>query len=181
MENQTISRDNLKKIYDIACNTWKSKIEDYAKRNPFNNEITFTKNEINEMFKASDSNQLKILKEYFKLPVSVIDKVNSFEDACVLLNLLPEKVFTIYDTKDEIAFKKLKVIIKALNDGWMPDWNNSNQYKYWNYFRMAGGFSYNATYYHITLTNVPSALVFKDEALAKHAIKIALSEYKDYY
>ena len=49
MKNQTITKDGLKEIYDIACGNWKSKIEDYAKRNPFEDKITFTQVEVDEM------------------------------------------------------------------------------------------------------------------------------------
>ena len=31
---------------------------------------------------------------------------------------------------DEIARRKLETIAAALNEGWKPDWNNTDQYKY---------------------------------------------------
>lgn len=37
---------------------------------------------------------------------------------------------------DEIAYRKLKLIAKTLNEGWVPDWNNSSEYKYYPYFNM---------------------------------------------
>lgn len=180
MKNQTISRDNLKQIYDVACSSWKTKIEDYAKRNPFGNEIEFSKAEIDEMFSASDSKQKAILNKFFQLPKNIMDTVKSFKDACSVLGIHPESVYSTSDTKDEIAFKKLKVIIKALNEGWYPNWDNSNEAKYFNYFNMERGFSSYATNYNSTTTSVPSALYLRTRELAQYCAKIAYEEYKDY-
>jgi len=57
MKAQTITKENLKKIHDVACTTWKSKLEAYANRKPFDCEVELTGEEIEEMFAASDSNQ----------------------------------------------------------------------------------------------------------------------------
>jgi hypothetical protein len=64
--NKTIKKSDLKKIYDVACLTWQKKIEtEYATRNPWGDTIEFTQSEIDEMFKAADSPQTKILEEVF--------------------------------------------------------------------------------------------------------------------
>ena len=181
MNNQTITRDNLKRIYDIACSSWKTKIEGYAKRNPFNSEIEFSQSEIDEMFKASDSKQKELLSQFFKQPSDIRDKVKSFLDACLVLGLNADKVYSSTDSRDEVAFKKLKVIIKALNQGWYPNWENEAEYKWVNYFKMKGGFSCWNTNYNHTTTYVPSALCLKSQELAEHCKNIALEEYKEYY
>lgn len=182
MEIQKINRDNLKKIYDVACSNWKSKIEGYAKRNPFQDEIELTISEVDEMFNASDDKQKAILNKFFTRPQSIMDKIKSFKDACNHLNVSVDSVFSTTDGKDDIAFKKLKVIIKALNGGWYPNWNDENERKYFNYFNMKGGFSYwNTPTYYNTNSDVPSALCLKTLELAQHVAKIALDEYKEYY
>ncbi len=180
-KTQTITRDNLKAIYDIACSSWKNKLEGYAKRNPFESEIQLTQSEIDEMFKASDSSQIKVLKKFFTIPLDIRDKVKSFIDACNVLNIDHKSVFSPTDDKIDIAFKKLRIIIKALNEGWWPNWENENEYKYMNYWRMKGGFSYSVTDYYATYTTVPSALCLKTNDLALHAADIAKEEYKEYY
>ncbi len=180
-KDQTITRDNLKAIYDIACSSWKSKLDGYAKRNPFESEISLTQSEIDEMFKASDTSQIGVLKKFFSVPLDIRDKVKSFIDACIILNIDHKSVFSLTDTKGEAAFKRLKVIIRALNEGWWPDWNNQNEYKYWIWWTMKGGFSYSRVRYHDTFTLVPSALCLRTEELAKHASKIAFDDYELYY
>lgn len=180
-KNQTISRDNLKAIHNVACNGWKSKLEDYAKRNPFENEISLSQPEIDDMFKSSDSKQIAVLKKFFSVPTDIRDRVKSFLDACEILKIDHRIVYSSSDSKDEVAFKKLKVIIKALNEGWWPNWENESEYKYWNWFRMKGGFSFYDTNFYNANTFVPSALCLRSNDLAVHASKIAINEYKDYY
>lgn len=181
METQTINRENLKKIYDIACSGWKTKIENYAKRNPFQDEIELTQSEINEMFNASDDNQKAVLNKMFKRPLSIMDRVKSFKDACEVLGIKIDSVFSSTDDKSDIAFKKLKIIIKALNEGWYPNWENESEYKYYNYFRMKGVFSSWRTRTYGTNAAVPSALCLKSSVLAIYVAEIALQEYKEYY
>jgi hypothetical protein len=48
----------------------------------------------------------------------ITDRVKIFEDACEVLGLFPNAVAQDDDTIDEAAYKKLKVIAKALNEGW---------------------------------------------------------------
>lgn len=69
-------------------------------------------------------------------PADVRERVKSYEDACVEL-MIP--VITNWEdmTMDEIAYIKLKTIVRALNEGWLPDWEDSDQYKYWVWFDMS--------------------------------------------
>jgi hypothetical protein len=173
MENNKITREGLKELHDIACSTWKQKLENIANRNPFNCDITVSDDEINEMFTAADEKQLKVVKKYFTKPESIIDKVKSYEDACKLLsiNCIPRS-----------AYDRLKIIIKALNGGWKPDFNNPNQYKYYNWFKMRNGeFVFDDTYYSYGYVSVPSTLYLKSNELTRHASKIALKEYEEFY
>lgn len=181
MSKQTITRDNLKKIYDVACTGWKTTIQEYTSRNPFQAEIELTQSEIDEMFKASDAKQRSILEQFFTKPLDIRNKIKSFKDACDALSINPNTVYSLSDTRDEIAYKKLKVIVKALNEGWYPNWENESEYKYFNYFKMKGGFSCWNSNYHSIRTIVPSALCLKSNDLAVHCFEIAKEEYKEYY
>lgn len=66
----------------------------------------------------------------------VRDRIKSYEDACKELGM---PVVTDWgDMKiDEIAYAKLKIIVLALNEGWVPNWEDSDQYKYWVWFNMS--------------------------------------------
>lgn len=183
MDTQTITKDDLKAIYNIACESWKSKLENYAKRQPFDSIVSLTQGEVDEMFSAATEVQKNTLIKFLKPDLDICDKIYSFEDACTILNINPHMVFSRIDSVDEIAFKKLKIIIKALNNGWAPNWKDQSEYKWWNWFTInkTGAFVYYDTHYNSCNMCVPSALCFKTEKLAKHCVKIALDLYQEYY
>jgi hypothetical protein len=121
----------------------------------------------------------------------ITDRVKTFEDACNVLGLDADDVLPYdaddimpYDADDSTeainAFAKLNAIAKALNEGWTPDWNNSNEYKYWPYFKMQNGFSFDGVVYWCTLSAVGSRLCFKTRELAEYAGKQFLDIYKEW-
>ena len=81
-----------------------------------------------------------------------------------------------------IALTKLTVIIEALNDGWKPDFNNSNQKKWNNVFIMENGeFMFYDTTYDFGTMHVPSALCFKNKELGIYCKDNFIDLYKQYY
>jgi len=85
---------------------------------------------------------------------------------------------------DEVAYKMIKEIVKAFNEGWTPDWSNSNEGKYYPWFKMGspsgGGFSYDVCVSWGTASGVGSRLCYKSADLAKHAGQLFESIYKDF-
>ena len=73
MKNYTITREQLKKIYDVACGGWKEKITEYAGRNLFGDTIAFTQTEVDEMFKAASLSQTAVLANIFGKQIHEID------------------------------------------------------------------------------------------------------------
>jgi hypothetical protein len=172
--NQIIAKENLKKIYDVACSTWKEKLTQYAIRNPFGNEVELTSDEVNEMFDASDEKQSKVLNKFLKRDNGVMDNVTSYETACDSLGVKPNKNVTPYE--------KLTTIIKALNQGWYPNFDNTDERKYFNYYQKNNGvFSFYYVTYYSSDMYVPSALYFKDEKTARYANEKFFKEYKELY
>jgi hypothetical protein len=113
------------------------------------------------------------------------DEIKTFEDACAELDINPQAVYFGNDTPDEIAYKKLKIVIKAINQGWTPDWNNSNQYKYYPYFEvLSSGFGFSTTGYDYdysgTIATVGSRLCFESSEKAKYAGKQFLQLYNEF-
>lgn len=78
-------------------------------------------------------------------------KIASYEDACRVLNIQPinEEVFNIFPKEDQrsmLAYHKLTVITRALNNGWKPNWDDQNEWKYYPLFRYVNaGLSYAST------------------------------------
>ena len=105
-------------------------------------------------------------------------KITSYEDACKVLNIQPinEEVFNAFPKEDQrsmLAYHKLTVITRALNNGWKPNWDDQNEWKYYPLFRYVNaGLSFATT--HSAATNTTSAL-------AKYAAEHFADLYRDYY
>lgn len=86
MKNYEITRQELKKIHDVACNSWKNTIEIYGIRNRFENTIEFTQTEVDEMFKAATPNQIPVLENIFGKQTAEIDLSTGKVDGKGLFN-----------------------------------------------------------------------------------------------
>lgn len=112
----------------------------------------------------------------------ITDRVKTYEDACKVLGVEPineQNAKAQGFRSDEIARRKLETIAAALNEGWKPDWNNTDQYKYYPYFYIqenakgkgSAGLSCAYTAYSATSTNAyfGSRLCFYASRLARYA------------
>jgi hypothetical protein len=83
---------------------------------------------------------------------------------------------------DEKAYRLLKLLAKALNQGWTPDWNNSNEYKYFPWFEMGGpsGFRFDGSDYWDACSGVGSRLCYKTRELSDYAGKQFIDLYKQF-
>lgn len=121
-------------------------------------------------------------------PKDITKRVKTYADACSVLGIEPvnEDVLTkLGFTKDEIAYRKLKTIAEALNEGWRPNWADSDEYKYWPWFvynPASAGFSYASTTYTAshTYTYIGSRLCYKTREIAAYAGRQFEGLYNDY-
>ena len=119
-------------------------------------------------------------------PETIMEKVKTYEDACKVLNLpttLPDvSIYAKDDRSHAIADFKLIRIIRALNEGWKPNWRDANEYKWYPFFDLSSGFGFSAT--DCGWTHAYSAggsrLCLKNEELAKYAGKQFEAIYKDF-
>lgn len=122
-------------------------------------------------------------------PKDITKRVKTYADACAVLGIEPinEEVFTkLGFTKDEIAYRKLKTVIEALNEGWRPDWSDRSEYKYWNWFvysTSSAGFGFAYADYAPAHSNavVGSRLCFKTRELAAYAGRQFEDLYNDFF
>jgi len=123
-------------------------------------------------------------KEFFNGKIT--DRVKTYADACAEIGANPmdeDELKEMGFTDDEICYRKIKTITRALNEGWIPDWNNSNQYKWAPYFDLSSsGFVFNATYYRYTSAYAGngSRLCFKSDELATYVGKQFTELYKGF-
>lgn len=129
-------------------------------------------------FRNAGKEGKQVLSDLFGKQVAlydnITDRVKSFEDACQVLGIstnVPEvKGLPRKHQKAIIANYKLIVIAEALNEGWKPNWQDSDEYKYYPWFDMSNpagvGFSITATAASFTNAIFGSRLCLKNRELA---------------
>lgn len=128
-----------------------------------------------QVYNSADAAGKKTLEEllgvdFFKRKIT--DIVKTFQGACMVLNIDPYDADFATGTSDEIAYKKLKVIAKALNEGAELSYANADQKKWYPWFEYSGsGFRFSASDYDYTFTGTTggSRLCYKSEELARYA------------
>jgi hypothetical protein len=119
----------------------------------------------------------------------ITDRVKTFEDACAVLGIDPNEALVMtfsptlsVDKISCLAYIKLIIIARALNEGWTPDWSDSSQYKYvpWFKHQSGSGLSYDVYDYWLAFTGVGSRLCFKSAELAEYAGRQFEPEFRDY-
>lgn len=129
-------------------------------------------------FRNAGKEGKQVLSDLFGKQVAlydnITDRVKSFEDACQVLGIstnVPEvKGLPRKHQKAIIANYKLIVIAEALNEGWKPNWQDSDEYKYYPWFDMSNpagvGCSNTAATASSTGANFGSRLCLKNRELA---------------
>lgn len=117
----------------------------------------------------------------------ITNRVKSYADACKVLGIEPmdeDSMKAQGFRPDEIARRQLETITEALNEGWKPNWADTDEYKFYPWFYIevsevqtegttgaAAGLSFAATNYAATMTHayVGSRLCFHDRETARYA------------
>jgi hypothetical protein len=123
----------------------------------------------------------------------ITEQVKTFKDACKILGLDPENLPIVEhlpekDRRSIIAYYKLTIIIRALNEDWEPDFSDQNQLKYWNWLYIEdhgapAGFACARTYYAASCTyvGIGARLCFKTRELAEYARENFRDLYFEYF
>jgi len=115
----------------------------------------------------------------------VRDRIKTFEDAMRETGSPDVPDFSNLPKEQQpyfVAQYKMFVIAKALNEGWEPDWNNSNQLKWRPWFKMSpSSFSFYDSYYEYDFAHAGSGsrLHVKSEELAIYIGKQFLDIWRD--
>lgn len=187
MNTQIISRRDLNTIYNSnICSGWKQKIDSILSEQKFEDEIKAPDNLIQQAFSEANSEQRKMLNKYFRAPKCITDKIKSFSDVLDIARVSMEDV-TPYKNpankrqKTINAFAKLKLIEEVLNEGWIPDWKNDSEYKYYPYFQFKAraGCVFGSYYVHdCDSDGVPA--YFKNSKLATFVGEVFINIYVEY-
>ena len=134
-----------------------------------------------------DFNKSKAVIKFKETPKDIKERIKTFMDVLEHLNIDEDDfVERIEDmTEDEAAYVKIKLIVRTLNEGWVPDWSNSSQYKYYPWFHMGSssgvGFSFLVDDRWVTHSNCGSRLCFISREAAIYAGEQFESLYKEYF
>lgn len=117
-------------------------------------------------------------------PKNVMERIKTVDDV-LEDNMLTKAAFDkqcIDLSEDEVAYRILKLLAKSLNEGWIPNWSDNNEYKYQPWFEMRGsaGFRFYVFDSWISRSYVGSRLCFKTRPLAEYAGRQFQSVYEQF-
>lgn len=120
------------------------------------------------------------IKERIKTLDDAILELGETDVEVIELRKLQNAGITSHILKQQMAV----VIIKSLNEGWIADWRDSRQYKYFAWFHMGSSSGSGFSYYDFadwhTSSHVGSRLALKSSELAKYVGTQFLEIFKDF-
>ena len=121
--------------------------------------------------------EITLTKEQLKQ----IESQNSMQKIYEYHNTTEEKFNKLYEDVSEFAKAQEieRMIVNFYNKGEQPDWDNSNQCKYYPYFRLDKNFSFN--YYNIWSSNsyVSARLCFLRKEDLLEAVEVFKEQYEN--
>jgi len=123
-----------------------------------------------------------------------LSEIKNYEDICKIDGVDPVQSLPFSDPKnaDEIAVNSISKVFRinrVLNEGWVPNWYNWDEYKYYPWFDMipegnkagsGSGFSFRVCGCVRDGSDVGARLVYKTRELAEFAGKTFLEEYRGF-
>ena len=155
-------------------------------------EITINKKNALAAFKNADAKGKALLTDLLGQDVfsgKIIDRIKSFSDACAELGVDPEELLPYPSSTDDDfktsvnAYVKLATIIEALNEGWVLDFRNVNEAKYYPWFtpNLSGlGLSFDDCDCDYSFSTVGSRLVLRSRELAEYVGQEFIDIYNEY-
>lgn len=124
----------------------------------------------------------------------ITQRVKTYEQACKVLGINPKTLPIVSKITEDmrnyiLAHYKLTIITQALNEGWKPDWNNTNEWKYTVWYSIkadskntnGSGFFISDFRHWASYSYVSSRLLFKSSELALYSGKQFKKLWKDYF
>jgi len=143
-------------------------------------------------YNEADSDGKKLLQNLFGkknlFNGNIKDIVKTFEDALEISGKTSAEVLPYSNPKNDAeealnAYSKIFIICSVLNEGWVAELHNTNQYKYYPYFKQSSsgsGLSYCGYDYWSSVTYVGVRLAFKSSELAEYAGKQFIDIYSKF-
>lgn len=145
--------------------------------------------EIPKGYQIDSFDQLSGEIRFKETPKSIFERINTIDDVFRELGdsdqdvMDYKKLMTLFDSSHHLVNYQLVVLIaKAMNEGWVPDWRNPNEYKYYPWFELLGssGFRFDGCAHWTSFTRVGSRLCFQSQQKVEHAAAKFLSVYEKF-
>src|SRR6185369_16767828 len=123
-------------------------------------------------------------KDFFSQKIQ--DRVKTWDDVLEILGKDEDAITPYKKPKDKRersinAFAKIQAISEVLNEGWVPDFNNTSQYKYYPYFqKKSSGWVLCSYGDYRGYSFLGSGCFYRTSDLALYAGKEFEDIYKDY-
>lgn len=190
MKTQKISRQNLLELYNNVCENWQKEITKLVLFQT-TNEIEVEQSLITKAFSEANEKQSKLLNKFFKVEKErdeeLMEIASSWNNLLKYLKKKESDILPYYkpQTKLEISINnqiKLYTIINFLNDGWICDFKDNNQYKYYPYFIFEkGSWRLDGVHYHRAYSHGLSILAYlKNEKLSRFMGTNYIKEYSEF-
>lgn len=146
-----------------------------------NETLTADKGKVIKAYNKATGKRKVLLENLFGIKtfqLEIKERIKTFDDVLREVEMSKEDFETscIGLEPDEVAYKKAKLVCKAYNENWQPDWTNSNEGKYYPWFKIGSssgvGFSFRGCGVWCAASTVGSRLCFKSSDLATHAGKL---------
>lgn len=143
-----------------------------------------------QAYEKATPKRKKLLSDLFGKKVfqkNVMERIKTYEDACEDQGITPlDQTDFLFlpeiDQKHAFAAHRINTIIRSLNEGWVPDWTNTNQPKYYIWYAGSGSrFSYYGYFCVFDDSCVGSRLHFKSRELAEYFGKTFIKDVNDYF
>lgn len=106
------------------------------------------------------------------------ENIKTFNDACLACGTTEQEFDQRFQNlgldADTLNYERIKIIAKAINQGWKADWSDTTQRKYYPYFKVlpsGDGFSLSLCVYGCTHSAVGSRLCFESDEKCNYAAK----------
>lgn len=121
--------------------------------------------------------EITLTKEQLKQ----IESQNAMQKIYEYHNTTEEKFNKLYKDISEFAKGQEieRMIVNFYNKGEQPDWNNSNQYKYYPYFNLGSNFSYHGYSHWCSGSFTSARLCFLSKENLLEAVEIFKEQYEN--
>lgn len=139
-----------------------------------------------KIYASADPELKAILEDSYGKPffsLKITDRIRSFEDACEYNNTNSNATRFVVGTRQQRYQERVAEITKALNEGWVPNYDRESQYKFTPWFYLdKPGFRFDGSTYALTDagTGGGSRFAFKTRELSDYAGKHFLKEYEQW-